>query len=214
MSDTNFDHYIIVDFENTQKIDLTQIANKSIFVTLIIGPQQKQLPLQLVKILLSVSSQVEIIETNITGKNAVDFILTYHLSQKISLAPQKSFYIVSKDKGYDALVTHLKIEKINIQRCDSWLYLSLWKPHQNTGVIEKSEQYLNTLINKIKSTAKNPPKTIKTLTNTANTLFNHQLPSEHITQLISQLQEDNLIVVNPNNSINYNMEKLKTTNLA
>ena len=104
MSRTN---YIFVDFENVRETDWERIADKPVKVVLVLGEQQSKLPVALVKKLLQHAGQVQLVETGRSGKNALDMVLAHYVGAIRFQDPEGYFHIVSKDKGFDALVGHL-----------------------------------------------------------------------------------------------------------
>ena len=69
---------------------------------------------------MSGSTSVELIRVDKDGKNAVDFALAYYLGRKTVADPMTFFHVVSKDKGFDALIEHLKDRQIKIRRHDDF----------------------------------------------------------------------------------------------
>jgi len=100
-------NYIFVDFENVQETDCERIANKPVKVVLVLGEQQTKLPVTFVKKLLRFASQVQLVETGRAGKNALDMVLAHYVGAIRVTDPEGYFHIVSKDKGFDALIGHL-----------------------------------------------------------------------------------------------------------
>lgn len=105
MSRTN---YIFIDFENVQETDLDRIANKPVKVWLILGERHKSLPLKLVKLIQKFPQQVRLVETGLNGKNALDFVLAYEIGVESEKDRTGYFHVLSQDKGFDALIRHLK----------------------------------------------------------------------------------------------------------
>ena len=104
----NRTNYIFVDFENIHEVDLDLIADKPVVVILVLGERNKNLPTELVTKLLRYSAQVRLIETGRAAKNALDFVLAYHIGRQAVADITGRFYILSRDKGFDALIHHLK----------------------------------------------------------------------------------------------------------
>jgi PIN domain len=111
-------HHVFVDFENVQEIDLGSIGEKSVKVTLLLGRMQKRLEVGLVKQLLQRPSGVRLIEMGVSGKNALDLALAYHLGKAAADDPAGCFHIISKDKDFDPLIAHLKSAGIKAFRHD------------------------------------------------------------------------------------------------
>src|SRR4051812_37156088 len=106
MSVTN---HVFVDYENMKKVDpavfgLARLTS----ITLLLGRQNRSLDLLEVKELLKTVAAVELIRIEKDGKDAVDFALTYYLGRKALADPTAYLHIVSKDKGFDPLIEHLK----------------------------------------------------------------------------------------------------------
>ena len=113
MSRTN---YIFVDFENVQETDLDRIANKPVKVWLVLGERHKNLPVKLVKLIQKLPEQVQTVETELNGKNALDFVLACEIGIESQKDPNGYFHVLSRDKGFDALIKHLKNKKIHAAR--------------------------------------------------------------------------------------------------
>jgi len=105
MSRTN---YIFVDFENVRETDVDRVLNKPVKVIFLLGAQQKNLPVALVKQMLKHAAQVALVETGRSGRNALDLVLAEHIGEARRADPHGYFHIVSKDTGFDALVGHLR----------------------------------------------------------------------------------------------------------
>lgn len=53
------------------------------------------------------------------GKDALDFRIAYYIGKFAEKDPKGMFKIVSKDKGFDPLVEHLRSEKIDCVRIET-----------------------------------------------------------------------------------------------
>ena len=101
-------NYIFVDFENVHEIDLDRVDQKPVKVILVLGEQHKRLPVLLVRKLLQYASQVQVVETGRSGKNAADLVLANYIGEVRKDDPRGYIHIVSKDKDFDALIGHHK----------------------------------------------------------------------------------------------------------
>ena len=110
--------YILIDFENVQPdaADLKLIRGEDYRVRVFHGARQNKFDAALVKALQPLGDNVEYIQCERSGKNALDFHLAFYLGrlveEGIAASPaskQKSrFIIVSKDGGFDALLGHIE----------------------------------------------------------------------------------------------------------
>ena len=111
-------NYILVDFENVQNIDLNSIKDKNFYIKVFVGTNQTKIPVELVLKSQELGNQVEWIQINGSGKNALDFHITFVLGRLTQKDPDAFFHIISKDTGFDPLITYLKNQKIFCKRSD------------------------------------------------------------------------------------------------
>src|SRR5689334_19729078 len=113
-------NYIFVDFESVQEQELDRIAGKAIKVTFVLGRRQTRLPVPLVKLIHQFASQVALVETPLEGNNALDFVLAWVVGTESERDRQGYFHVISRDTGFDALICHLKNQKICAARHESF----------------------------------------------------------------------------------------------
>ena len=118
-------HHIFVDFENVKKCDLTWVGARNTRLHLFIGAQQKKLDVELVGKLMQHASTVELIMVKKSGKNALDFVLAYHVGREVLADPRGYFHIIARDSGYDALVEFLGERNVRVKRHADWQALGV-----------------------------------------------------------------------------------------
>lgn len=99
--------HLLIDFENIQPQNLDKLPEKETHIWLFLGATQKMLPIDLVESLLRFGDRAHLIRLQKTGKNALDFYLSYYLGQITATDPQATIGILSRDGGYDILVEHI-----------------------------------------------------------------------------------------------------------
>lgn len=124
----NTTQYIFVDFENVQSVKLDLIAGKSVQVVVVMGKDQTKVPLSLVKQLMEHRDQVRLIETEVKGKNALDFVLAGEVGMHVASHPEAAFHIISRDKGFDALIAHLRASGRKADRHDAFVRVPVFGP--------------------------------------------------------------------------------------
>ena len=102
-------NYILVDFENVQPKSLEQLADKHFKVILFVGASQTRLPKGL-------GSRVQQVKISGHGPNALDFHIPYYIGRLAVIEPSAYFHIISKDRGYDPLIRHLRSQKLRAYR--------------------------------------------------------------------------------------------------
>jgi PIN domain len=110
--------YILIDFENVKPTaaELKLIRGSEYRVRVFHGSHQNKFDADIVKTLQPLGGQVEYIQSERSGKNALDFHIAFYLGRLIPEAkgavpaPEKPtrFFIVSKDSGFDVLLGHIR----------------------------------------------------------------------------------------------------------
>jgi hypothetical protein len=126
-------HFVFVDFENVSEVDLRLAREKPVHVTLLLGKNQKKLDVGLVKQIHELASQVALVELAGSGRNALDLTLAFYLGRAVERSPDARFYVVSKDKDFDPMLTHLVTHGIEAERVDAFADVSIF------GVQKKTE---------------------------------------------------------------------------
>ena len=112
--------FVFVDFENVQDVDLDPIRDQPVYVTLLLGRNQRRIDLVLAKQLMEFAAQVMLVEVGASGRNALDLTLACYLGRAIERAPQGIFAIVSKDKDFAAMIAHLSANGVKITQSESF----------------------------------------------------------------------------------------------
>ena len=110
--------YILIDFENVQPsaADLGRIRGLDYRVRLFHGPHQNKFDADVVRALQPLGPQVEYVQCERKGKNALDFRIAFVLGRLVHereaaaspLRKQATFVVVSEDAGFDELLDHLR----------------------------------------------------------------------------------------------------------
>ena len=107
-----------VDYENYPQFAQGRDLNIYQKIYLLIGCQQKQVPVSLLQQLLPIGRNVEIICIAEQAKNNLDFRLVLYLGKCDAELPKEiDFVIFSNDTGFDPTIKYLKNElKRNVKR--------------------------------------------------------------------------------------------------
>lgn len=191
--------YILVDFENVQiKPELLDIFQKTHFrIVMFFGPHQKVL-----------SKKYEHAATCVvarkSGKNAVDFHITYYIGKLSEKEPGAGFYILSRDTGYDPLIAYLHGVGIQASRFEDIFNIpgvlemqqkalrakrKAAKPKVPDKDIARAVQILSKIDDNIL------PKKIKPLSNMINSFFQNNLSEDRQAEVIRKLMAHRYICV-------------------
>ena len=110
--------HILIDFENVKPTatDMKLIRGADYRVRIFHGPHQNKFDADIVKALQPLGDKVEYIQCERAGKNALDFHIAFYFGRmipglEIAAAPtgrSASFFIISKDSGFDVLLGHIR----------------------------------------------------------------------------------------------------------
>lgn len=109
--------YLFVDFENISPETVSEIpSDQTVFI--FTGEKQTRIKTDLVASLMDRGAKARLIRINGDGKNALDFHIAFYLGRLSESDKGASFKILSRDKGFDALIRHLKESEVSCERIE------------------------------------------------------------------------------------------------
>lgn len=180
-------NYIFVDFESVQDINLALIEGRPAKVFLFIGDQQHKARMELLMHVHRFHDQVEMIKLECTGKNALDFVLAHHTGRQVAADPDGYFHILSRDKGFDALVGHLKSRDILAARAEVFAQIPVLVDVRKFTLAERIERVKTNLAKMKQEDRDGRPTRRKTLGSMVHSVFHKQLSDEDVQIVINGL---------------------------
>ncbi len=193
-------NYVLIDFENVHPKNLELLTKHPFKVYVFVGENQLKIPFDLADSMQLLGKEARYIKITGNGQNALDFHIAYYIGLLATKEPDASFYIISKDKGFDPLVRHLKSQRIRIQRNKDLGEIPVLQLSTTTSVDEQ----IAAIVKNLGGRGQARPRKVKTLQNTINTLFTKKLDAEELNALVRELQQRRLIVVNQG-SVSYKL---------
>ena len=188
-------NYVLIDFENVQPRNLELLTKHPFKVYVFVGATQAKVPFDLADSMQLLGNNAKYIKISGNGQNALDFHVAYYVGELAAKDPDAHFHIISKDKGFDPLITHLKDRKIRIQREKDLAEIPLLRVSSSTS----SDEKIAAIIKNLGGRGQSRPRKVRTLENTINNLFTKKLDTNELSSLIKELQKRKLIVVNKGN---------------
>ena len=111
--------FILIDYENVHTFspaDLSILKGEEFRVKLFLGVHNKEIGVDLVDALLPIGSRVELIRLKAAGTNALDLVIAFYIGKLWQETPEATFFIISKDSDYNALVKNLKAIGVDAHR--------------------------------------------------------------------------------------------------
>lgn len=187
--------YVLIDFENVHPKNLELLTTHPFKVFVFVGANQTKVPFDLADSMQLLGRSARYIKISGNGQNALDFHIAYYVGELAAKDPDAHFHIISKDRGFDPLIKHLKGRKIRIQREKDLAEIPILRVSNTTS----SDEKIAAIVKNLGGRGQARPRKVKTLENTINTLFTKKLDKKELSSLIKELQKRKLIVVNQGN---------------
>ena len=106
--------YILVDFENVQPqvADLGLLRGDGFRVRIFHGVHQNKFDVSMYKALQPLGDKVELVQSDRQGPDVLDFHISFYLGRLLQehLSQQRAarFFVISKDRGFDSLIVHIR----------------------------------------------------------------------------------------------------------
>ena len=187
-------NFILVDFENVQPKSLKIIKDYDFRVIIFVGAQQSKIPFDLASTMQSLGDKASYIKIAGNGPNALDFHIAYYIGELASSNPGSYFHIISKDRGFDLLIKHLKDKRILISRHSKIEDIPLLRIANTTNLTQR----VDAVIEFLKSRGNSKPRKVTTLKNSINNLFLKKIEEKELEEIIQNLVKKNFISTREN----------------
>ena len=194
--------YVLVDFENVQPKNLELLKEHPFRVLVFIGANQTKFPRHFVVAMQALGEQADYVEIAGSGPNALDFHIAYYIGELAAKDPDADFHIISKDRGFDPLIRHLKGKKIRVRREKDLAEI----PDLRIPDTTSRDEQIDAIVKNLLQRGHSRPRKVKTLQNTINTLFTTKLDQAELDAITDELRKRNLIVVKQNN-VSYRLKR-------
>ncbi|RIA36192.1 hypothetical protein DFO61_0654 [Ectopseudomonas oleovorans] len=172
-------NYVFIDYENVQATSLRLLQPDHFKLRVFLGPNNTKLPTELVTAIHRLHDRAEYIQMDTPGANALDFHITYYMGVLSAEDPAGYYHIISKDKGFDPLIKHLKSRGITVIRSESIEQMPCFRPTAPTppqpvpakktqaqSVTVRKDDVFSLVVADLVARKSSRPRTIKTLKST------------------------------------------------
>jgi len=161
-----------------------------------LGERQKNLSVELVQLMLQYSAQVRLLKTEVNGKNALDLVIAREIGVESQKDPDGYFHVISRDKGFDALIKHLKSGEVFAARHDSFAEIALL---MNAG------ERVKRMAVHFKSTPESRPKKKAKLESQLQAVFGKTLTPEEVEDTVKRLVAGKVLSVSAKGEVTYKL---------
>jgi hypothetical protein len=184
-------NYILIDYENVQPLSFDIPKEYPLHVIIFVGKNQKKVPIELVTSMQNLGSNAQYIPISEMGKNALDFHLTFYLGKLYEQDPDGYFHIISKDRGFDILIDHMKEKKVLINRYSSIQKVpALRQPTCETLVMDEK---ISLVVDYLSKRGDAKPRKTDALANTINSICGRSLTQKQLESIINILVQRKFI---------------------
>lgn len=183
-------NYILIDFENVQPKNLEILRGHAFTLLVFLGANQKSVPFDVAKALQSFGKKADYLKITGNGSNALDFHIAFYLGELAAKDTNAYFHVISRDKGFDPLIAHLRQKKIPALR-----HVDLCEiPFVKIANACSLDQKIEAIVDSLKSRGTSRPRKVKTLKGTVNALFLRTLEEEELETLVYELKRRGHVV--------------------
>ena len=209
-------HYILIDYENVPVKSLALLKDKPFRVGVFLGPKNTRLATEFVLAMRELGEQGNYIQLEAGGPNALDFHIAFYLGRLLEARAADSYHIISKDKGFDALVAHVNKTGMACERADSIEAMSCWakpapakaspakpapaakaeaKPAAAPVTKKKADELVPLVVANFRKRTTGRPRTEKTLRTTVKTLIGAQYSEKELDAVLARLQKKGFVTI-------------------
>lgn len=218
-------NHVFVDYENVHAVDPAVIGSKTVHLTLLLGAQKTKFDATVVEKLLHHAANVELVRLKSPGRNALDFTLAYYLGRAVLADPGGYFHIVSKDKGYDALIEHLRSRHIRVWRHNDFTTLTfsavakspaapapVVSPASKSPAKPKTpptpmETFEARVLEHLRKPTTNRPRTRKKLTSHLIAHLGHKVTEAEASELVEMMSQAGHLVSDEKGKLTYHLDR-------
>ncbi len=189
---------ILIDFENVQPKDLAQLRGRPFKTKVFFGANQSKVPFDFADELQRLGPDAKYIRIEGTGPNALDFHIAYYIGRLSTEFPGATFHIISKDKGFDPLIKHLKAQNIACDRLPSLASI----PGLAAPAMSSPPDRIQKTVENLLRRKDGKPRRRKTLIAFIKAQLNSQASDAAVDEVIAQLIQRG-VTIHPDDKVTY-----------
>lgn len=182
---------VLIDFESVQPDSIEALNHDHFQVLLFCGANQTKIAFEIAATMQKLGPRAQYIKIAGVGPNALDFHIAYYIGRFAAEDPSAFFHIVSRDKGFDPLIQHLKAQKVLTIRSESVVDIPIVKNGTKKPPIERAEAF----IAKLKEPKVTKPRTEKTMGSAIKAHFQPGVEEAEVAQILKAMVASGFISI-------------------
>jgi hypothetical protein len=182
---------VLIDCENVRPDSIEALNHEHFRVHLFCGANQSNVPFEIAATVQTLGPRAKYVKISGVGPNALDFHIAYYIGKLAVEEPDAFFHIVSRDKGFDPLIKHLKANNILSARAESIAEIPCVKNGARKPPAERAETFIATL----KKPKVTKPRTEKTMSSAIRAHFQPAIEEPEIAQILQAIVDTGFISI-------------------
>ncbi len=184
-------NHVLIDYENVQPRVADALRQPVFSVWIFVGAMQSKVSIDLLELFQHKGEAARVVKMASTGRNALDFHMSYYLGALVKQHPGDYFHLITKDSGLDPLVAHLKSGGIAVHRRADVFGIPIVK----APCSEADDDKLSRIIEYLLRRGAQRPASLKTLLGSIAALFQPKLDDAAAMQLADALRAQGVFEV-------------------
>lgn len=176
-------NYVLIDLENIQPKNISLLKGHDFKVLVFVGSKQTKIPFEIAISLQELGNNAEYVKIDGNGPNALDFHIAFYIGHIAASDKDSFFHIISRDSGFDPLISHLKAKKIFVRREMDISEIPALKLVSDSSVGERADS----IISFLKSRGNAKPRTATSLVNSIINLYSKKLSEQDLNAVLNEL---------------------------
>ena len=194
-------NYVLIDYESVQPNQL-ELLNRDGFVAYVfVGKAQTRLSFETVAAIQDLGERAKYIKISGAGPNALDFHIAFYIGQIGATDPDAFFHIISKDKGFDPLIEHLRERKVFSVRSETIGEI----PIIRASTAKTTKERMVLAIVRLRS-GNSRPKTLPALRSAIDAILYKQVGEPELQAVIDQMVKAGYVTVT-NEKVTFKLTK-------
>ncbi len=183
-------NYVLIDYESVQPSQL-ELLNRDGFVAYVfVGKAQTRLSFETVSAIQDLGERAKYIKISGAGPNALDFHIAFYIGQIGATDPDAFFHIISKDKGFDPLIEHLRERKVFSVRSETIGEI----PIIRASTAKTPKERMGLVLDRLKS-GNSRPRTVSALKSAIDAILYKQVGEPDIQAVIELMVKAGFVTV-------------------
>ena len=183
-------NYVLIDYENVSNANLEVLVGRPFDVMVFVGANQTKIPIELA-VQMAKLSAADYVRISGSGPNALDFHIAFYMGRLAEREHDANFHVVSKDKGFDPLVRHMRAAGISVHRMGSLSEVRL-RPAKK----EADDSPIDEIVRNLAGRGASKPRRVRTLASTIRSLFKDAMSDAQVESLIDEMRQRGYLIIN------------------